>query len=53
MNLMALGICTIVYRFVAYALLKMVKERWVGRAWRVLVGTRRRKEANGSAGGEE
>ncbi|KAF2711484.1 P-loop containing nucleoside triphosphate hydrolase protein [Pleomassaria siparia CBS 279.74] len=35
-NLMALGICTLVYRVLAYVILKAVKERWVGRAWRSL-----------------
>ncbi|ORX95355.1 ABC transporter-like protein [Clohesyomyces aquaticus] len=34
MNLMVLGIVTIVYRFLAYAILKMVRERWLGRLWR-------------------
>jgi ABC-type multidrug transport system ATPase subunit len=34
MYLMALGICAIVYRFLAYVVLKVVKERWVGRLWR-------------------
>jgi hypothetical protein len=34
MNLMALGICAIVYRILAYVILKAVKERWVGRLWR-------------------
>ncbi|OCL10550.1 hypothetical protein AOQ84DRAFT_387429 [Glonium stellatum] len=34
LNLMALGVCTIVYRLLAYLLLKAVRERWVGRAWR-------------------
>ena len=38
MNIMALGICMIVYRVVAYVILKMVKERWVGRLWRKVGG---------------
>lgn len=33
MYIMALGICTIIYRFLAYLVLKAVKERWVGIAW--------------------
>jgi len=33
LNLMALGICAIVYRFVAYLILKMVKDRWIGKIW--------------------
>lgn len=37
-NLMALGICTIVYRILAYGILKMVKERWLGRLWRSVGG---------------
>ncbi|KAF2807683.1 P-loop containing nucleoside triphosphate hydrolase protein [Mytilinidion resinicola] len=32
-QLMALGVCTIVYRILAYVVLKMVKERWIGRGW--------------------
>ncbi|KAL5376837.1 hypothetical protein PMIN06_006870 [Paraphaeosphaeria minitans] len=32
--IMALGVCTVVYRLVAYVVLKCVKERWLGRAWR-------------------
>lgn len=38
MNLMALGICTIVYRGLVYVILKMVKERWLGRLWRRVGG---------------
>jgi hypothetical protein len=38
MNLMALGICAIVYRFLAYVVLKVVKERWIGKLWRKLGG---------------
>lgn len=45
-NLMALGICAIVYRFLAYVVLKIVKEKWVGRAWKKLgIGRRKRSEA--------
>jgi ABC-type multidrug transport system permease subunit len=43
-QLMALGICTILYRFLAYLLLKMVKERWVGRAWERVREKRKGKE---------
>lgn len=38
LNLMALGICTIVYRVLAFLILKMVKERWIGRLWRKVGG---------------
>jgi hypothetical protein len=38
MNIMALGICAIVYRFLAYVVLKMVKERWLDKLWRKLGG---------------
>jgi hypothetical protein len=40
--LMALGICAIVYRFLAYLVLKVVKERWVGRLWKKLGGGKER-----------
>lgn len=33
LSLMALGICAIAYRFLAYVVLKIVKERWLGRLW--------------------
>ncbi|KAJ4340035.1 hypothetical protein N0V95_007617 [Ascochyta clinopodiicola] len=33
MYVLALGICAVVYRFLAYLVLKMVKERWMGRLW--------------------
>jgi len=33
LKLMALGICAIAYRFMAYVVLKMVKERWLGKWW--------------------
>ena len=36
MYLMALGVCAIVYRLIAYVTLKCVKERWIGRTWRKL-----------------
>ncbi|KAJ4992514.1 ABC transporter [Stagonosporopsis vannaccii] len=38
MYIMALGICAVVYRFLAYVVLKCVKERWVGRLWRGVGG---------------
>jgi hypothetical protein len=40
--IMALGICAIVYRFLAYVVLKTVKERWVGRLWRKLGGGKKK-----------
>jgi hypothetical protein len=43
MYLMALGICAIVYRFLAYVVLKIVKERWVGRTWKKMGGGKKRK----------
>ncbi|CAN9465310.1 unnamed protein product [Alternaria alternata] len=43
MNLMALGICAIVYRFLAYVVLKVVKERWLGKLWRKLGGGKKRQ----------
>ncbi|PVH97294.1 P-loop containing nucleoside triphosphate hydrolase protein [Periconia macrospinosa] len=49
MNLMALGICVVAYRFVAYAILKMVKERWVGRGWGWVAGMGKR--GGGGGGG--
>lgn len=44
--LMALGICAIAYRVFAYIVLKIVKERWVGRLWRKVVGDKKKKSAN-------
>jgi hypothetical protein len=44
MYIMALGVCTIVYRLVAYLILKCVKERWIGRAWKKVGGGRLLKE---------
>lgn len=38
LSLMALGICAIAYRFLAYVVLKIVKERWLGRIWGKLGG---------------
>ncbi|KAF3035107.1 hypothetical protein E8E12_004207 [Didymella heteroderae] len=38
MSIMALGICAIVYRFLAYVVLKCVKERWLGSLWRKVGG---------------
>lgn len=49
MNLMALGICAIVYRFMAYVVLKVVKERWIGKAWRKMGGGKRAMEKTDSA----
>ena len=43
MNVMGLGICVVVYRFVAWVVLKMVKERWIGRLGRKLGGKQRVK----------
>lgn len=37
-RIMAVGVCAIVYRLVAYLVLKMVKERWLGRLWRKMGG---------------
>ncbi|KAF2007920.1 ABC transporter-like protein [Amniculicola lignicola CBS 123094] len=42
MNLMALGVCTIVYRLLAYLILKMVKERWLGRMWKSVGGGKKK-----------
>jgi hypothetical protein len=36
--IMALGICAIAYRFLAYVVLKIVKERWLGRLWSKIGG---------------
>jgi hypothetical protein len=36
--IMALGICAIAYRFLAYVVLKIVKERWLGRLWSKMGG---------------
>jgi hypothetical protein len=47
MNIMGLGICVVVYRIVAYLILKMVKERWLGRLWRK-AGGGKKKEAQGT-----
>lgn len=38
MNVMALGICAIAYRFFAYVVLKVVKERWFGKLWKMFGG---------------
>ncbi|KAF2687979.1 ABC transporter-like protein [Lentithecium fluviatile CBS 122367] len=51
-QIMALGICTIVYRVVAYLILKMVKERWVGKAWRMVGGGRKDVSPQVSSTGE-
>ncbi|OQE28540.1 hypothetical protein PENSTE_c003G09880 [Penicillium steckii] len=34
MNIMALGVCTIIYRFVAYAFLKIMRSNWIMERWR-------------------
>lgn len=44
MYLLALGICAIAYRFLAYVVLKCVKERWMGRLWRKVGGARRKEQ---------
>lgn len=44
MNIMALGICAIAYRILAYIILKMAKERWLGRLWRKAGGKNRQKQ---------
>ncbi|KAF2746946.1 P-loop containing nucleoside triphosphate hydrolase protein [Sporormia fimetaria CBS 119925] len=36
MNVLALGVCTVLYRLFAYVILKAVKERWARRGWKVL-----------------
>lgn len=38
MSIMALGICAIAYRFFAYVVLKIVKERWFGKLWKKFGG---------------
>ncbi|KAF1931515.1 P-loop containing nucleoside triphosphate hydrolase protein [Didymella exigua CBS 183.55] len=43
--IMALGICAIVYRFLAYVVLKCVKERWVGRLWKEIGGGKKNAPA--------
>jgi hypothetical protein len=43
-NIMALGICAIAYRFFAYVVLKMVKERWLGRLWKKLGGGKKKND---------
>jgi hypothetical protein len=52
MNLMALGICAIVYRFLAYVVLKLVKERWLGRLWRKLGGGKKQGTQDKRSGEE-
>jgi hypothetical protein len=44
LNLMALGICAVVYRFLAYVVLKVVKERWISRAWKKVAGSNKKME---------
>jgi hypothetical protein len=43
MQIMALGICVVVYRLLAYVILKMAKERWLGRLWRKIGGAKKRR----------
>ena len=45
MYIMALGICAIMYRFLAYLVLKCVKERWIGRLWRKVGGGKKKASA--------
>ena len=45
MYIMALGICAVAYRFLAYVVLKCVKERWVGRVWRMVGGGKKKAAA--------
>jgi hypothetical protein len=49
MSLMALGICAIVYRFLAYAVLKVERERWLGRLWRKLGGGKKKSGSEAQA----
>lgn len=42
MYVMALGICAMAYRVFAYIVLKVVKERWVGRGWGMIVGEKKK-----------
>jgi hypothetical protein len=44
LNLMALGVCAIVYRFLAYVVLKVVKERWLSRTWKKFAGRNKKSE---------
>ncbi|KAH7355578.1 ABC transporter-like protein [Pyrenochaeta sp. MPI-SDFR-AT-0127] len=44
MNLMALGICAIAYRFCAYLVLKIVKERWIGKLWGKVGGGKKKEQ---------
>ncbi|KAH8725542.1 ABC transporter-like protein [Phaeosphaeriaceae sp. PMI808] len=44
MYLMALGICAILYRFLAYVLLKVVKERWAEKLWKKLGGGGKKRD---------
>lgn len=38
MYIMALGIVAISYRFLAYVVLKVAKERWIGKLWEKVTG---------------
>ncbi|KAF2268532.1 ABC transporter-like protein [Lojkania enalia] len=48
LQIMALGICAIVYRIVAYLILKCVKERWFAKLWRRTGGRRKAAQAGPS-----
>jgi hypothetical protein len=48
MYIMALGICAIAYRFLAYVVLKVVKERWVGKLWKKLGGGKKKSKNTGA-----
>ncbi|KAF1835024.1 hypothetical protein BDW02DRAFT_496945 [Decorospora gaudefroyi] len=52
LNIMALGICAVVYRFLAYVVLKVVKERWLGRLWSKLGGGKKKEQVGQTARGE-
>ena len=43
LQLMALGMCAVVYRGLAYVILKASKERWIGQAWRKVIGEEKGK----------
>ncbi|OCK83730.1 P-loop containing nucleoside triphosphate hydrolase protein [Lepidopterella palustris CBS 459.81] len=48
-QLMALAICTIFYRLLAYMVLKMVKQRWIAKVW----GWRKGRRESGDSQEEE
>jgi hypothetical protein len=53
MQIMALGICAVVYRIVAYLILKMVKERWVGKVWKKVSGGKEAGQVTQASNSEE